>query len=225
MATGFPTKSNWSAGDVLTAAQMDDLAGTVNLLNPTTKGNLITASAANTVALQTVGSNGQVLTADSTQTTGMKWATPSSSPLTTKGDVYGFDTAGARIPIGTNGQVLTADSTQTLGLKWATATGSTANLSTLASGTLSGTSLTLSSLTSDFMQFIVVGATWNTASEQPVIFLNNSTTSASYKNVFYDGSASTFSGYYYNGSNPGVYLNNSTQIYNNSTKNILKARK
>jgi hypothetical protein len=43
--------------------------------------------------------------------------------LTTKGDVFGYDTAAARIPIGTTGQVLTADSTQTLGLKWATATG------------------------------------------------------------------------------------------------------
>ena len=32
MAIGFPTKANWSAGDILTAAQMDDLAGTVNLL-------------------------------------------------------------------------------------------------------------------------------------------------------------------------------------------------
>jgi len=32
MAVGFPTKSNWAAGDILTAAQMDDLAGTVNVL-------------------------------------------------------------------------------------------------------------------------------------------------------------------------------------------------
>lgn len=46
-----------------------------------------------------------------------------SSPLTTKGDVFGFDSSDARIPIGTNGQVLTADSAQTLGLKWATAAG------------------------------------------------------------------------------------------------------
>jgi hypothetical protein len=45
----------------------------------------------------------------------------SSSPLTTKGDLFGYDTANARIPIGTNNQVLTADSTQALGLKWATA--------------------------------------------------------------------------------------------------------
>jgi hypothetical protein len=32
MAVGFPTKANWAAGDVLTASAMDDLAGTVNLL-------------------------------------------------------------------------------------------------------------------------------------------------------------------------------------------------
>lgn len=46
-----------------------------------------------------------------------------STPLTTKGDLFGFDTANARIPIGSNNQVLTADSTQALGLKWATPSG------------------------------------------------------------------------------------------------------
>ena len=49
--------------------------------------------------------------------------TGSVSPLTTKGDLYGFSTLDARIPIGTNNQVLTADSTQALGLKWATPSG------------------------------------------------------------------------------------------------------
>lgn len=39
---------------------------------------------------------------------------------TTKGDLEGFSTVAARIPIGTNGQHLEADSTQALGLKWAT---------------------------------------------------------------------------------------------------------
>lgn len=47
--------------------------------------------------------------------------TGASSPLTTKGDVWGYSSADARIPVGTNGQVLTADSTQTLGVKWAAA--------------------------------------------------------------------------------------------------------
>jgi len=43
------------------------------------------------------------------------------SPLTTKGDILGFDTANNRVPIGTDGFILTADSTQALGLKWAAA--------------------------------------------------------------------------------------------------------
>ena len=50
-------------------------------------------------------------------------AADGSSPLTTKGDLYGFSTLDARIPIGTNNQVLTADSAQALGLKWATPAG------------------------------------------------------------------------------------------------------
>jgi hypothetical protein len=50
------------------------------------------------------------------------WNTPPAValPLTTKGDIFGFSTVNARIPVGTNNQVLTADSTQTLGVKWAT---------------------------------------------------------------------------------------------------------
>ena len=54
---------------------------------------------------------------------GSSWdnvAAGSASPLTTKGDLYGFSTTNARIPVGSDGQVLTADSTQTLGVKWDT---------------------------------------------------------------------------------------------------------
>ena len=43
-----------------------------------------------------------------------------SSPLTTKGDVWGYSTTNARVPVGTNGQILTADSTEATGVKWAT---------------------------------------------------------------------------------------------------------
>lgn|ERR1035437_8812419 len=43
----------------------------------------------------------------------------SASPLTTKGDVWGFDSANNRVPVGANGTVLTADSTQALGVKYA----------------------------------------------------------------------------------------------------------
>ena len=46
-----------------------------------------------------------------------------TSPLTTKGDVYVFGTVNDRLPIGTDTYVLTADSAQALGVKWAAASG------------------------------------------------------------------------------------------------------
>jgi hypothetical protein len=45
----------------------------------TTKGDIITATAANTPARLGVGSDAQILVADSTASTGLKWATPSTT--------------------------------------------------------------------------------------------------------------------------------------------------
>lgn len=42
------------------------------------------------------------------------------SPLTTKGDVWGFNSADARIPVGADGDVLTADSSAALGVSYQT---------------------------------------------------------------------------------------------------------
>ena len=57
-----------------------------------------------------------------------------SSPLTTKGDLYGFSTVDARLPVGANDFVLTADSAEATGLKWAAAAGGSGDF--LADGTV-----------------------------------------------------------------------------------------
>lgn len=41
-----------------------------------------------------------------------------TSPLTTKGDLWGYDTSDARVPVGANGYLLAADSTDAQGVVW-----------------------------------------------------------------------------------------------------------
>ena len=77
-----------------------------------------------------------------------------SSPLTTKGDLWGYDTAGNRIPVGSNNQVLTADSTQALGVKWATPV--IGSMTLLSTTTLSGASTTVSSISQSYTNLMVV---------------------------------------------------------------------
>jgi hypothetical protein len=104
------------------------------------KGDLAVGTGADTASKLTVGTNGQVLTADSTQTTGVKWATAAGGGAVatdviwdTKGDIAvatGADAA-QKLAVGTNGQVLTADSTQTTGLKWAASGAGSASAASL----------------------------------------------------------------------------------------------
>jgi hypothetical protein len=68
---------------VLTSDDLDYFNTALQPTQLTAKGALITATAASTAATLSVGSNGQVLTADSTEARGIKWATPSSLPSQT----------------------------------------------------------------------------------------------------------------------------------------------
>lgn len=66
-----------AAADVTDAANVA-AAGAVMATTANAKGDLFAATADNTVTRLAVGTNGQVLTADSAESTGMKWATASS---------------------------------------------------------------------------------------------------------------------------------------------------
>ena len=74
----------------------------------TAKGDLIVATASGSVTNQAVGSNNQVLTADSAQADGVKWANGSAATLTTTGDLLYASAANtpARLGIGSTDQVL-----------------------------------------------------------------------------------------------------------------------
>jgi len=78
----------------------------------TTKGDLISATAASTVARLAVGANNTVLIADSAQATGLKYANGSVGTLTTTGDIMYASAANtpARLGIGSASQVLTVAS-------------------------------------------------------------------------------------------------------------------
>jgi hypothetical protein len=82
MAVGFPAKVTYANGDVFSASDINDTNGTINLIKPTAKGDLFAGSAANTYTRLAIGTDAQVLTADSTAATGMKWGTISAGGMT-----------------------------------------------------------------------------------------------------------------------------------------------
>ncbi|MDE2101840.1 MAG: hypothetical protein KGL39_31630 [Patescibacteria group bacterium] len=119
--------------EILTAALMNQVGGDINVSAPgivTNKGDLTPATAANTIARLAVGSNGQALVADSTQTAGMKWANAATAWASGKGDllVASAANAAARLAVGSDGQFLVAASSQSQGAHWASIGGTTINV-------------------------------------------------------------------------------------------------
>lgn len=68
-------------------------------------------------SVASVGTAGQVLTSNGAGAL-PTFQAAGGSPTTTKGDLAGYSSASARVPVGSDGQLLMADSSQSLGLGW-----------------------------------------------------------------------------------------------------------
>jgi hypothetical protein len=104
---------------VFTAIDADEANQLASTL--TTKGDLLTHGASDFARLG-VGTNGHVLTADSVEATGLKWAAVVSPTIAdAKGDLIAATAADtvARLAVGGNGTFLSANSGESTGLKWA----------------------------------------------------------------------------------------------------------
>jgi len=186
---------------------------TTKALNPsTTLGDIeYRSSTANTNTRLPIGTTGQVLAVVGGVPA---WATTADqTPLTTKGDIFTFDTADARLGVGANGTVLTADSAQATGLKWATpSAGAAVYVKLINAGSNYSTTSTTSVAVSTTNARITATPVGTTATVMLQGFSNNSgNTSAEW--TISTGGTGTIMGFpVYNSSYQGTAVNNAVCI-------------
>jgi hypothetical protein len=168
---GFKT---FNTGDVLTASDVNTY-----LMQQTVM--VFDDAAARTSALGANVAEGMFSYLKDTNLTyrydGSSWLSDAgtTSPLTTKGDVWGYSTTDARIPVGADGTILTADSNEALGVKWAAAAGggkvlqivqdSSTTQESTTSGTYVDTALSLTITPSSASSTILILVSINASAE------------------------------------------------------------
>lgn len=145
------------AGDIVNVfgTQVSPVNGSVQTNTYTTKGDILVATAANTVIRQGVGANGTVLTADSTQSDGVTWSSPLPSQT------------------GQSGNYLTTNGTTA---SWAAVP--TGGMTLLSTTSLSGATTTISGISQSYNSLfaVITGVTNATANGQFRCAPNASTT-------------------------------------------------
>lgn len=127
--------------------------------------------------------------------------TPSISTIDAKGDllVGTADNTIGRLAVGTDGQVLTADSTTATGTKWAAAGGG-GGLTLLSTTTLSGTSVTVSSISGSYKNLRLVVKNGSNNAGDSFYYRFNGDSGANYY----------YSGYRQSGTTLNYYNNNAS---------------
>jgi hypothetical protein len=150
-----------------------------NALAPTTtKGDIISMNGTDDVRLA-VGTDGQVLTADSAQATGLKWATPLSAAITSITGTSGVAQTGAAITFatGTSGtDVSIAGATNTFTFNFPNASASARGLINTGAQTIGGVKTHANS--------IIVSAGGTAASSAPIYFQSSSKMTTPENNAF-----------------------------------------
>ena len=183
----------------------------VKSLNPgTTAGDVDYYTSGTAKARIGIGSSGQALTV----VAGVpSWAASPTSVLTAKGDVLTATAANtiARLGVGANDTVLTADSTAATGLKWATP--ASGGMTLLSTTTLSGATVTISSISQAYTTLfgVIYNVTNATGNGSFRLAPNGATTSCIYQWTGFDATNGGTSGgsqndyFSFAGGNPLVF--------------------
>ena len=145
------------AGGVPAWATSDDANAIQNAIVDA-KGDIVAASAADTPARLAVGTDNQRLVAASGEATGLKYvADTQNTVVDAEGDLLVGDAADAlqRLAIGSNAQVLTVDTSVDGKIKWATP--SSGGMTLLETLSLSGSSVTSSTISGSYTDLVIVG--------------------------------------------------------------------